>query len=75
MSYTKSIIFQTEKIRNNLPGPDMSKIPNPSKDYHNYTFRRGYKENRFHGKSERITPNDIKCHMLAGKWGVLELRK
>lgn len=59
-----------ELIRFNLPDP---KPIHPNGIY-GYKFRGDYKENHFQGPDSDATYNDIKCHILAGKWEALEER-
>lgn len=41
-------------------------------DYNRFKFKDEYKDNHFNGKISTGTINDIKCHMLAGKFDVLK---
>lgn len=56
-------------IRYLLPRPK----PYMGKNYRDFKFKDNYKENRFFGASCGCTHIDVKCHMLAGKFDVLEI--
>lgn len=68
----KKIKQQISFIRSDLPDP----FPGlRGRHWLDYKLMNDYKENRFSGPESEETSNDIKCHILAGKWSVLELRK
>lgn len=66
---TKKIKFILATIREHLPDYENFSY----KDYKiKYKFKKYYKDNHFFSYPQDPTENDIKCHMLAGKWSVLE---
>lgn len=65
----KGITKVLANLRDNLPQP---KLPN-GRLLDDYYFKESYKDNHFFSYCLwGETNNDIKCHILAGKWEVLE---